>query len=965
MKYGMKSIRGALLTSAASGVLILLGPSALAQTAPTADETTQADAQAAAQDAEKSDEIVITGFRSSLANSVATKRNSNSIVEAVSAEEVGKLPDISIAEALGRLPGLATQRLNGRSNVLSIRGLGPDFSTALLNGREQVTTSDNRGVEFDQYPAELLSAAVVYKTPYAGLIGQGLAGTVDLRTVRPLDKSERVIAVSGRYEFNGQGSLNPDSPGGGYRATGTIIDQFANDTIGVAAGIAFQSSPTQQEQFNAWGYAGSGTAASPFVIGGQKPFAGSSDLDRIGGFVTLQWEPTKNLSSTLDIYYTDFAEDNVIRGIEFPLAFGVGPNSFNVTAPVITAQTGGFATNGVFGNVEGVVRNDLNIRRAELFSGGWNGKYESDSGWRAVLDISYSRATRRDELIESYAGTGYGVGGGAADTLTFSQAPGGVPQFTSRLDYSATTGPNRILLTDPLGWGAGAGFSQAGFINAPRTVDRLWHFKGVVDKDVEFGPLNNIELGLDGGLRQKSRDINQSFLTLPGTTTVTNIVNGVPVTRTLRGGPSLPIPQAAILNRPTAGLGFLGFGPQVTLDTRYLLANVYVPVATSLSSFATPQSWVVNENVITGWAKLGIDQKLGAVAVTGDLGLQVVYTDQSSDGLAVDATAPGVLSVLPVSSGLKYTDFLPTLNLIFDFSDTLKLRFGAARTAARARLDQLSASQNLSVDITRIRQTDPLGDPGTTFGRNRGNPELRPYISNQVDLSLEKYFAQTGYVSIAAFYKDLNRFVNTGDVFIEDFSDEASIFLSPSQRASLGSPLGLNRFPSNNGNGRIRGIEVSLSVPLEQIAKPLSGFGFLTSASFTDSRVTTFLTRNPSITATTTVPGLSKWVVNSTLYFEKAGFEARISHRFRTEFLGELAAISATRTFRTSRPESIIDAQAGYAFTGNFLDGWRVTVQGLNLTDEPFETFQNNDDRQLIDSQRFGRTFLVGASRSF
>lgn len=780
--------------------------------------------------------------------------------------------------------------------------------------------------------------------------------------MRPLDKSDRVIAVSGRYEFNGQGSLNPDSPSGGYRATGTIIDQFANDTFGVAAGIAFQSSPTQQEQFNSWGYAGSGTAASPFVIGGQKPFAGSSDLDRIGGFVTLQWEPTSNLSSTLDIYYTDFAEDNVIRGIEFPLAFGGG---FGVPNPTITAQTDGFATNGVFTNVRGVVRNDLNIRRAELFSGGWNGKYESDSGWRAVLDISYSRATRRDELIESYSGTGYGFTGGAADTLTFSQAPGGVPRFSSLLDYSATTGPNAIVLTDPLGWGAGAGFSQAGFINAPRTVDRLWHFKGSVDKDVELGPLNNIELGLDGGLRRKSRDIDQTFLTLPGTTTVTETVNGVPVTRTLIGGSSLPIPQAAILNGQTAGLGFLGFGPQVTLDTRYLLANVYVPVSTSLSSFATPQSWVVNENVITGWAKLGIDTSLGGVDVNGDLGLQVVYTDQSSDGLAVDATGTGVFSILPVTSGLKYTDFLPTLNLIFDFSDTLKLRFGAARTAARARLDQLSASQNLSVNFNAIPQTDPLGSQGTAFGRNSGNPALRPYISNQVDLSLEKYFGQTGYVSIAAFYKDLNRFVNTGDAFIEDFSDEATVFLTPAQRASLGTPLGLNRSPSNNGNGRIRGIEVSLSVPLEQVLKPLSGFGFLTSASFTDSRVTTFLATNRSSTATTTVPGLSKWVVNSTLYFEKAGFEARISHRFRTEFLGELAAISATRTFRTSRPESIIDAQVGYAFTGNFLDGLRVTVQGLNLTDEPFETFQGGDNRQLIDSQSFGRTFLVGASYSF
>ena len=177
------SIRGALLGCASA---FAIAP-AFAQ-----DEDSQAD------------EIVVTGFKSSLENSVAAKRDNTSIVEAVSAEEIGKLPDVSIAESLGRLPGLATQRLNGRSNVLSIRGLGPDFSTALLNGREQVTTSDNRGVEFDQYPAELLSSALVYKTPYAGLIGQGLAGTVDLRTIRPLDtatvleslkKTNRLVVV--------------------------------------------------------------------------------------------------------------------------------------------------------------------------------------------------------------------------------------------------------------------------------------------------------------------------------------------------------------------------------------------------------------------------------------------------------------------------------------------------------------------------------------------------------------------------------------------------------------------------------------------------------------------------------------------------------------------------------------------------------------------------------------------------
>ncbi len=143
-------------------------------------------AYAQAADDEVIEEIVTTGFRSSLRDAMLMKQNSESIVEAITAEDIGKLPDASIAESLARLPGLTAQRLNGRGQQISIRGLGPDFTTALLNGREQVTTGDNRGVEFDQYPSELLSGVTVYKTPDASLIGAGLAGTADLQTIRPL-----------------------------------------------------------------------------------------------------------------------------------------------------------------------------------------------------------------------------------------------------------------------------------------------------------------------------------------------------------------------------------------------------------------------------------------------------------------------------------------------------------------------------------------------------------------------------------------------------------------------------------------------------------------------------------------------------------------------------------------------------------------------------------------------------------
>ncbi len=523
-----------------------------------------------------------------------------------------------------------------------------------------------------------------------------------------------------------------------------------------------------------------------------------------------------------------------------------------------------------------------------------------------------------------------------------------MPTITGLLDYSATTGPNAFVLTDPLGWG-GSNVVQAGFLNAPRTVDDLWHLKAAVDRDVDFGVFSNIEFGFDWGLRDKQRVIEQSFLTLDGR----NIGDPNLVT-------TLPIPAEAILDEQV--VSFLGFGPQVTLDTRYLIDNVYVPVSTFTSSFASPQSWIVNEDVITGWVKLDVDSELGSVPVTGNLGLQLVHTDQAGFGTFVNGDG----SLEAISDGASYTDFLPTLNLVFDLSDTVKVRFGASRTLARPRLDQLNPSGNLAVRNQNIGNgvTDPNGD--VVFRRSSGNAQLRPYIANQVDLSIEKYFGGSGYISLAAFYKDLNDFVNTGDGFIQDFSQEATVFLSPAQQLLLNTPLGLNVTNSNNGFGRIRGAEASLSVPFDLIAESLEGFGILTSASFTDSRVTLFSAQDPTNQRVIPVPGLSKWVVNSTVYFERSGFEARVSHRFRTRFLGEVAAISATRDFRTSRPESIIDAQIGYAFSGT-LEGLRVTAQGLNLTDEPFETVvgDGSDDRLLIDSQSFGRTYLIGASYSF
>src|SRR5688500_12652602 len=218
----------------------------------------QAQDQAAAGE-EAMDEVVVSGIRKSIQDALDVKKSASSIVEAVSAEDIGKLPDSSIAEAVARLPGIAAQRTNGRAQTLSIRGLGPDFTVTTFNGREQASTNDNRSVEFDQYPSELVSQVAVYKTPDAGMAYQGIAGTTDIRTVHPLSYSDMKLAAGYKREMNDQEANIPGLPDSGNRANLTYIDQFNDNTVGVALGIAYNKTPYQQQTREPWGYAGFAT----------------------------------------------------------------------------------------------------------------------------------------------------------------------------------------------------------------------------------------------------------------------------------------------------------------------------------------------------------------------------------------------------------------------------------------------------------------------------------------------------------------------------------------------------------------------------------------------------------------------------------------------------------------------------------------------------------------------------------
>lgn len=929
------SWRSLLRNSASFGVIGLV-----AMAAP-------AFAQEGAADENDGDAIVVTGIRASLDSSARLKRNSASIVESVTAEDIGKLPDVSIADSLARLPGVTAQRLEGRDQRLSIRGLGPDFGTTLLNGREQVTVGDNRGVEYDQYPSEFFKNVVVYKSADAAVLPAGVSGTVDLRMLRPLAQPDRVIAIQARGQMNGQKALNPDSPRFGFRGSATFVDQFADDTLGIAIGVSGSHSPSQNERYNAWGFPTEGSVGGNRILGGAKPYVQSNLLKRYGAVGTIEYKPNDNFHTTLDVLFSKFKETQRLRGIEFPINPGWGAGT--TVAPGYRV-TDGLVTEATINGVDAVQRNDLNRRDADNLSIGWNTVFGLGDTTNLTIDASWSKSSRTDFLLETYTGTGYATSG-PDDSLRITANPDGTFDIVPTLNYANTA---LVGITDPRGWGFNGTTAvvQAGFLNRPDFKDDLKALRASLDGEFAGGGLlRNWEFGVNVSRRKKTSAYTSFFLCPRGGGTNCTVASGTPT--------FIPVPSAAILSE-TVSLDYLGVPQMLTLDPLYIYNN-------SLNSVFDnrPVSLVrdntVTEKVYTGYAKLGLEGDLGGRPVTGSVGVQVVHTDQSSDGSISNfrvVDGAGVVSVVPATGGSKYTNVLPSATFSVELSDGLYYKLGASHTMVRPRLDQERVNQEFGIDITRLGSTVP---GQSVFSSSGGNPNLRPYESTNVDMSFEKYFSGSGYFALSGYFKSLTKFVDPNNNFIYDFSSALSS-LSPAERAAVGTTLGAFRAPANTGKGHLLGAEATLSLPFSNISSALDGFGFFGSASYTESRIK--LASNP--TNAITIPGLSKWVGTAEGYYEKNGFQVRASYRYRASFLAEIAGLSANPEFRTAKAEAILDAQIGYEFQeGSALQGLSIQLQAKNILDRPFVTFDDGDPRLVRDYQRYGRDFYLGLSYKF
>ena len=896
-RKGVRS--GARLKSASAGALLVFalpGGAAFAQQAP--QQVAAADELAP---------IEVTGIRASIERAINMKRDSDGIIESITAEDIGKLPDVSIAESIARLPGVTAQRVDGRAQYINFRGMSPDFAGTTLNGREQVSTGDNRGVEFDQYPAELINQVVVYKTMDVSLVGQGISGTADLRTVRPLEYGKRAFVADARYEKNSLGELNSGISPHGYRTDITYIDQSANKKIGWALGYARLKSPGEANRWEAWGYTGLSGYPGSTILGGGKQYVDSTENTRDGFMGALEIKPDDHWTHMLDLYYSKFDQKIRRNGMEFGTAFSGAHLS---GTPTIDGS--GFVTNSTWVGVKPVLVNREEPRNDKVTAIGWNSKFHQDA-WTYTGDVSYSRATDKQTLLETYAGTV-----GTTDTVTMqmngANAP---PSFNFGLNYAD---PNLIKLNDSGGWG------QDGYVKYPNVTDTLKALRFDVSRSME-GMFSSVDAGVNYSEREKDKGTNEYKLALNASPT-----------------------SVAGIALPASNLGFVGVPGIIAYDGLAAQGSLYHQNPFPYFDIYA-KAWNVKEKITTAYVKANIDTKLWDNPLRGNLGLQMHHADQSSTALAANAGAPGGLdpNPVPTSGGAKYTYLLPSLNLAETLPDENIVRFGLSRQLARPRLDQEGAynSYNYSVNTGQL-----------IWGGTGGNPSLKPWISNSLDLSWEKYFGNKGYVALAGFFKKLQTYVLDSGVY-RDFSGfPVPINPATGQPWQVLSNQGLVTGPINGNGGFIKGLEFTASIPFNLLTKSLDGFGVEYTHSINSSNIVDPVDRGAC--GCSDLPGLSRQVENVTGYYEQGGFSARISQRHRSAFLGEIAGFANVRTPVYILGESIIDAQVSYEMKDGQFKGLSVLGQVLNLNDEPYRTQAGDSTSQLNQYTKYGRTYLFG-----
>ncbi|MEL7491096.1 MAG: TonB-dependent receptor [Pseudomonadota bacterium] len=935
---------------------------------------------ATAQD-DEGDLIVVTGIRGSLQQSLDVKREADQVVDAISAEDVGKFPDTNLAEALQRITGVAIDRSGGEGQFITVRGLGPEFNVVTLNGRVLATDNPGREFSFDVLSSDILQRAEVFKTSTANLQSGGIGSLVNIVTARPLETGTSFTAsAAGLYDTLRE-EFSPQ-----FSAVGSWVDP--SDTFGLLVGASYNNRRAQEDSSFTNGFAlrpGDLTVAAPETSSGlQLSDLGAlpdgarvqqqvvhrrdvQDRERLTINATGQFKPSDSFTFTLDGLYTSFDIDSFateFSGFFSPpfidpvldangtvVSFSRPGVDFQNRNPDIAASVGLSQNDNVI--------NAPNDRDAETYSIGGNADWDVTETFNAAIDVSYSRATR--ESVNPFV-----VLGALAPASPLIQLPN---------DDGISTITNIVGATDPT-------IQRLHFVNVTRqeVEDEVFQARFDGTWALDRGPLRDITVGALFSDREKVQDQFDNFsptqgagifcafcgYTVPFDTSILSefsfdgFLNGVPGAETVP--PAILtasfVDAFRVLNDP-ANIANPDRTGRSTISDADLLAR-QAAAGDSIFGFYEPDfnpaaSFAVDETVYAAYFSTAWGGDFGgSLPWSANAGFRVAITETASSGVdqpviefreSVGDTqlSPIFGPATDITIENRYVNFLPSFNLKLEPTDNTVVRIAYSETVTRPTLTELGVANSFGG-----RSNAP-----TSTG---GNPFLEAFESTNYDVSFEYYFGETGTISIAGFHKEFDNFIESQTLPVP-----GTVIIPP---GNVGNP-GMTDLPvdvvfqdtrdRNGETGSITGVELRFLTTLDLVAPSLDGFGVDLNYTYVTSEIDR---QEGTPVADCDYNGLSPHTINATGFYEKGPLSARVAYNYRDEFLFQCFS-----NFSEPRQREAF-GQVDFAASFDINDNFQVFAEGINITGSDTRDFSRFANRFLTYSDT-GSRYMLGVRAKF
>lgn len=858
----------------------------------------------------ESPDIIVTGFRSSLQEALNIKKRETGAVDAILAEDMADFPDLNLAEAIQRLPGVTIERDAGQGRTISVRGLSADFTRVRINGLEaQAAAGGNRsrGFDFSIFASELFNSITVRKTQSAEIEEGSLGATVDLQTGRPLDFKrgfDSAVSVQGSYNDLSKKVLP--------RFAGLVSWTNDDQTWGGLVSLAYSERRPTSESFNTTRWQ-SGNAAQAY--GTNQNFAGCPSCspaqrtellnafypriprytfgkfteDRLGITASLQWKPDDRTEVVVDALHSRFNqefESPNIEAISFSRATADGVRQTIVRDYAVDPEKN-IISYGVFDRVDVRSENGFDRNESRFTQISLNAHHQFSDKLRAQLKVGKSKSEANTPISIAYQFDALNVNGYTYDFRKNDRTP--------LINYGFdVTDPSKFTLTEVRSSETGATYG-------------LESISGAVAYKID--PVFELKLGGERRGYSFSQFGRQRNRVLTAAEQIVG-VGGLGKVVSIDGG--LAIPSGSNLSYVT---------PDVFAITDKIGLYQNFPLTTTFNGNRD-----VSEIDTGAYGQLDFSSDLAGMTLRGNVGLRYARTETSSSGF---------LNTTFVTVDNKYSDWLPSTNLALDATDKLIFRLGVAKVMSRPTLGALTPGGSLNTSGQTI-----------TYG----NPLLKPFRAKNVDLSAEWYFAKESLIAIAGFYKTIDSFIATDISFVpyRELGLPDSLLIgtpsSPDQQFQVTRNI-------NGTGGTLKGIEFQYQQPLSFLPAPFDKLGFIGNYTYVDSRVNYRTAANPLYNR---LIGQSRHLYNATLYYELKGFSARVSAAYRDNYLVAFPGGNGNSEEGVNAATNI-DASIRYDLTPKI----SVTLEGVNLTDTYSDRYADVTDR-VSNYRHFGREILFG-----